>query len=241
MYLLLKCAVYNGTGKTNFQARKEFRGSILKQMNEAYEYINLHNNQHSTIDKLKRVDNPDYPFYAIREALLNAIVHRDYDYSGSVLINIFDDRIEFVSIGGLIKELTLLDIMGGVSQTRNTIVANVFYRLELIESYGTGIQRIIESYEGSNRQPVFSPAPASFVVALPNRNFTLIEEQDNNMSSEEKVLHLLRIQGEIRRRDIEKLLGCSSFPASKILTSLMRQDRITRRGSARATKYILKK
>ncbi len=62
----------------------------------------------------------------------------------------------------MVKGFTLIDIMGGVSQTRNTIVANIFYRLELIESYGTGIQRIIESYEGNKNQPEFLPGPASF-------------------------------------------------------------------------------
>lgn len=236
----IKCAVYKGTGKTNFQGRKEFNGSILRQMDEAYEYINLLNNKNSTIDNLKRVDHPDYPEYAIREALLNTIVHRDYDYSGSVLINIFDNRIELVSIGGLVKGLTLIDIMAGVSQTRNTIVANIFYRLELIESYGTGIQRIIESYEGNIMQPVFSPAPASFLVVLPNQNYIAENVKDEVLSNEDKVLNLLKTKGEIIRRDIEELLGCSAFPATKILNSLLKQNKIIKMGSARATRYILK-
>lgn len=237
----IKCAVYSGTGKTNFQARNEFAGSILKQMDEAYEYINLLNNKHSTINNLKRIDHLDYPSYAIREALLNTIVHRDYNYSGSILINIFDNRIEFVSIGGLVKGLTLIDIMGGVSQTRNTVVANVFYRLELIESYGTGIQRIIESYNDMKMQPVFSPAPASFVVILPNQNYFIVEVTSEIISNEDKILNLLKSKGEVNRRDIELLLGCSAFPASKLLNALLKQDKIARIGIARATKYILRK
>lgn len=163
----IKCAVYEGTGKTRFKMRKEFFGSVLKQMDEAYEFISLNNNLNSTIEGLKRIDNPDYPTYALREALLNTIVHRDYDYSGSTLINIYDDRMEFVSIGELVKGITIEDIMGGVSQSRNVLLANVFYRLELIESYGTGIRRIIESCEGCMVQPIFTAAPASFVVTLP--------------------------------------------------------------------------
>ena len=163
----IKCAVYEGVGKTAFKTRKEFSGSVLKQMDEAYEFISLNNNLNTTIEGLKRVDHPDYPPYALREALLNAIVHRDYDYSGSILINIYEDRIEFVSIGGLVKGMTMQDILGGVSQSRNMVLANVFYRLKLIESYGTGIRRIIESYEGCLEQPVFALAPASFVVTLP--------------------------------------------------------------------------
>lgn len=236
----IKCAVYNGTGKTKFQTRKEFIGSILKQVDEAYEYINLFNNKNSTIDNLKRVDHLDYPEYAIREALLNTIVHREYDYSGSILINIFDDRIEFVSIGGLVKGLTLIDIMGGVSQTRNTIIANIFYRLELIESYGTGIQRIIESYEGKEMQPVFSPRPASFLVTIPNMNYINKDIKDETLSDEDKVLNLLNAKSEIKRRDIEKLLGCSAFPATNILNKLIKDNKIIRTGNARTTRYILK-
>ena len=81
----------------------------------------------------------------MREALLNAVVHRDYDYSGSIIINIYDDRMEFISLGGLVKGLTLQDIQSGASQPRNMVIANIFYRLDLIESYGTGIQKIMEA------------------------------------------------------------------------------------------------
>jgi ATP-dependent DNA helicase RecG len=173
----MKCAVYEGIGKTKFKARKEFFGSILKQADEAYEYIKLNNNQNSTFRGLKRIDHPDYPDYALREALLNTIVHRDYDYSASTIINIFDNRIEFVSLGGLVKGITIEDILGGVSQPRNIIIAAIFYRLELIEAYGTGIQRIMESYEGCVQKPIFKPAPASFVVTLP--------KMDNNVPATE--------------------------------------------------------
>ena len=105
----------------------------------------MNNGLHSTFEGLRRIDNLDYPEAALREALLNAVVHRDYDYSGSIIINIYDDRMEFISLGGLVKGLTLQDIQGGASQPRNMVIANIFYRLDLIKSYGTGIQKIMES------------------------------------------------------------------------------------------------
>lgn len=76
---------------------------------------------------------------ALREALLNAIVHRDYSISSSTLISIFDDRIAIVTIGGLVRGVSFEDIMLGVSVLRNQHLANVFYRLKLIEAYGTGM------------------------------------------------------------------------------------------------------
>ena len=83
------------------------------------------------------MDIRDYPPEAVREALLNALVHRDYAFSGPTLISIFEDRIEFVTIGGLARGIGLEDIRLGVSVLRNPDLANIFYRLRLIEAYGT--------------------------------------------------------------------------------------------------------
>lgn len=235
----IKCAVYEGTGKMKFKARKEFSGSILKQMSDVYDYVSMSNNLNSTFDGLKRVDHPDYPPFAIREALLNTIVHRDYDYSGSTLINIFDDRIEFVSLGGLVKGITIEDIMGGVSQPRNTIIADVFYRLELIESYGTGIKRILESYENSSQKPVFHPAPASFIVTLPKMIGDNGNSEKDGLTKEEIVLSHIATKKVVSRKDVETLLSCSRFPAMTILNKLLCEGKIMKTGSARASRYTI--
>ena len=236
---IIRCAVYEGTGKSKFKTRKEFFGSILKQLDDMFSFLSLNNNLRSTFDGLRRIDYADYPEEALREALLNAVVHRDYDYSGSIIINIYDDRMEFISLGGLVKGLTLEDIKGGVSQPRNTVIANVFYRLELIESYGTGIQRMLESYAGSGFEPEFAPAPASFVVTLPNRNAGKSQADNLDLSREETVLRLLTERGSISRKDVEQILGCSSFPANQVLKLLLEQGRIVKTGAARGTRYIL--
>lgn len=237
---IIRCAVYEGTGKNQFKTRREFSGSILKQMDDAYSFLSLNNNLRTTFDGLRRIDHADYPEEAMREALVNAVVHRDYDYSGSIIINIYDDRMEFISLGGLVKGLTLADIKSGVSQPRNAVIANVFYRLELIESYGTGIQKILESYAGLGIEPKFSPAPASFVVTLPNRNTAETTAIDPGLSREENILRLMAKQGAVTRKDVEQLLGCSSFPANKALAALVKQGKIIRTGAARGTKYVLK-
>mgnify|MGYP002510984225 CR=1 FL=1 len=237
---IIRCAVYEGTGKNKFKTRKEFSGSILKQMDDAYSFLSLNNNLRATFDGLRRIDHADYPEEAMREALVNAVVHRDYDYSGSIIINIYDDRMEFISLGGLVKGLTLADIRGGVSQPRNAVIANVFYRLELIESYGTGIQKILESYAGCGIEPKFAPAPASFVVTLPNRNTAEAAASDPGLSREENILRLMAKQGAVTRKDVEQLLGCSSFPANKALAALVEQGKIVKTGAARGTKYVLK-
>ncbi len=232
----IKCAVYDGVGKTQFKMRKEYNGSILKQMNEAYEYISLSNNLNSTFDGLKRVEHPDYPEFAVREALINAIVHRDYDYSGSIIVNIFDDRIEFVSLGGLVKGITIEDIKNGISQARNTVIANVFYRLKLIESYGTGVKRIMEAYQKEAVQPSFNTATASFAVTLPK----MINRINDNMSDRDKALSIFKTKDKVTRKDIETHLGCSKSVAVKLLNSLIEEGLIAKSGEARSVVYRIK-
>ena len=94
----------------------------------------------ATFSGLDRTDRRDYPEDALRESLLNSIVHRDYSFSGSNLVNIYEDRIEFVSLGGLVSGLELESIFLGVSQSRNPNLAAVFYRMRLIESASVKIQ-----------------------------------------------------------------------------------------------------
>lgn len=134
----IKVAVFQGTDQSVFKDRREFTGSLMQQMNEVYDFIDFRNQTRATIEKLLRIDVRDYPEIAVREALLNLLVHRDYSFSASALINIYTDRIEFVSIGGLMPGIDLEDIMAGISICRNQDLSNVFCRLRLIEAYGTG-------------------------------------------------------------------------------------------------------
>lgn len=112
----------------------------------------------------------DYPEIAIREALLNLLVHREYSFSASALISLYEDRIEFVSIGGLMPEIELEDILAGISICRNPDLANIFYRLQLIEAYGTGISKIMKAYEGTNTRPRIETTKNTFKIILPNVN-----------------------------------------------------------------------
>lgn len=85
---------------------------------------------------------------------MNLLVHRDYAFHASGLISVYTDRIEFVSIGGLLPGILLEDVMAGVSVCRNQNLANVFYRLRLIEAYGTGIKKIMNAYGGTELTPL---------------------------------------------------------------------------------------
>ena len=122
----IKVALFQGIDKEIFRDRKEFSGSILKQLEDVYEFIDLVNRTKASFSGLNRTDKRDYPEEAVREALLNSVVHRDYSFSASNLINIYEDRMEFVSLGGLVSGLELESIFLGVSQSRNPIWQLVF-------------------------------------------------------------------------------------------------------------------
>lgn len=123
----IKAAVFEGSTKEIFKDRFEFSGSLLKQMKDVYSFLNRYNRTNSEITGLKRTDT-EYPEIALR-ALLNSIVHKEYSYSSSTLISVFDDKIEIVTIGGLTKGLSEDDIMLGVSILRNRNLANIFIAL----------------------------------------------------------------------------------------------------------------
>jgi ATP-dependent DNA helicase RecG len=231
----IKCAIYNGQSKLAFRDRKEFNGSILKQLDEVYEYIHLQNKIESHFQGLRRVEEADYPYYAIREALINAVVHRDYSFSGSILIHIFEDRMEIVSVGGLVAGLTMEDIFLGISETRNKNLAACFYRLKLIESYGTGIQRMKESYQNYAVGPAFKASDHAFVVTLPNVNYKVHSE-----TNEEKALAIIKVKGIAGRKEIEKELGLSKSSVTIILNKLLTEGKIKQEGNARNTSYRLK-
>ncbi|MCL1804691.1 MAG: putative DNA binding domain-containing protein [Clostridiales bacterium] len=166
----IKAAVFSDERNTVFRARKEFTGSVFTQMEEAFAYLELNNQNRSVINGLARIDHWDYPGDALREALINALIHRDYSFSGSIIININEKRMEFISLGGLLPGLTPEDIRSGISQLRNRSLAGIFHRLNFIESYGTGIRRIYALYEDCPAKPEIAVTPNSFKIILPNRN-----------------------------------------------------------------------
>ncbi len=167
---IIKCAVAGDTKNHRFKGREEFSGSILIQMSEALGFLKFSNSLSSKIEGLHRVDTQSYPQEALREALLNAVIHRDYDMGSPVIINVFPQEMEFISVGGLVKGLTLEDVCAGVSHARNEVIAQVFYRLTLVEMFGTGLRAIMKSYEDFPVKPNFIANQKSFIVKLPDKN-----------------------------------------------------------------------
>lgn len=236
----IKLAVFLGDSKSIFKTRREFTGSLLKQLNDAYEFIDLTNNMQATFEGLLRVDERDYPPEAVRETLLNTIVHRDYSFSASALISIFDNRMEFVSIGGLVRGITEEDIMTGMSISRNENLANVFYRLRLIEAYGTGITKIFAAYDPYNFSPTIEITPNVFKITLPNvHSYQDAAQSSMKLSqSEQALMRLFKGSDSISREEVQVSLAISQAMAIRLLRGLQDKGIVKRTGAGKRTQYI---
>ena len=245
-----KIAVFNDEFCTEFRDSKEFGGSVFKQFEDSINYLALCNKTVSTIKGVVRTDKQDYPEEAIREALLNALVHRDYSFSGSIIINVNDSKMEFISLGGLLSGLSTEDIRIGVSQTRNKKLAEVFHRLRLIESYGTGIRRIFKLYENCPVQPSIEVTANAFKIVLPNMNAgdaiaevvpETVKEKPAVITPQMKtVMDYLTEYGEMTDEDLQELLNIKKTRAYLLARQMNENGLIDIIGRGAAKKYRLK-
>ncbi|WP_316610268.1 RNA-binding domain-containing protein [uncultured Ruminococcus sp.] len=218
----IKAAVFADEDNTSFLDSKEFTGSILRQLDDAYSYLMLNNRNNAEFKGLERVEHYSYPQEALREALLNALVHRDYAFSGSIIININESQIEFISLGGLLPGLSAEDIQNGISQPRNPKLAEVFHRLRLIESYGTGIRRIFTLYRDCEKKPEIIVTPNTFKLILPNRNYYSTDKSEEKALNDQQrtILQHIERNGAITEETVQKLLGVKRTRAYVILKEM---------------------
>lgn len=245
-----KIAVFGDEENIMFKDAKEFGGSIFKQLEDSFAYLTLCNRTAATFKGLERVELSDYPEEALREALLNALVHRDYSYSGSIIINVNDACIEFISIGGLLPGLSADDIRSGISQPRNRKLAEIFHRLKLIESYGTGIRKIYAFYKDCAAQPCIEITPNTFKLILPNMNVNITMESAPKVAENipaaitpqmKTVIDYLAEYGEMTDEDLQELLNIKKTRAYLLARQMHENGLIDIVGRGMAKRYRLKR
>ena len=241
----IKLAVFQGSTKnTVFRDRAEFSGSLFRQLDEAYAALDRYNATRADFRGLKRIDTRDYPPDAVREALLNAVVHRDYAYSGSTLISIFDDRFEIVTLGGLPRGIARSDIMMGVSVPRNPRLANVFYRLRLIEAFGTGMFKIKESYGGRPLPDFIEISDNAFKITLPNVNAQHDAAKEAAQaptaplsSLQQQILDFFKTHGRATRAQVQMEFGLSQSETNRKIKHLLDSGALIKCGAGKNTSY----
>ena len=259
------CTRWNGLTKANGRMDAlddvEIEGSLLIQLQEAESFIRRNSKKKWLKKGTHRVEFPDYPERAVTEALVNAIIHRDYMILGSeVHVDMFDDRLEIYSPGGmpdgsLIQEKSLENLS---SKRRNPIIADVFSRMDLMERRGSGLRKILDSYTSSDNYseeylPKFQSSDHDFRVILTNLNFeegnVAIKRGDNvaikrgdNVAITNREAEILAIASRnetFKTKDIEEELGIKSTRARKLISQLVSKGLIEAIGQNRSRYYRL--
>ena len=219
--------------------------SILEQFDKAIEFYHKHINIREIIKGAYRETIEEIPLVAYREAIANAIVHREYMLESDTRVEIFDDRAEIISPGGLpigITEAEYLD--GRVSIPRNRIIADIFLRLGIIERLATGIRRIREYYKNSGVNPEFLIAQNSIKVILPkinhktNSSEPLNKFETNLNENELKIMKYINSDGRITRKEAENILSLKKTQTAQILTEMVDKGVLLKVGAGRNTNYV---
>ncbi|MDR1206564.1 MAG: putative DNA binding domain-containing protein, partial [Peptococcaceae bacterium] len=231
----VKVAVFEGTSKSVFKSRKEFGGSLIQQLYDVVEYVDYFNFVQAKIGKVRRVERRDYPVDAIREAVLNMLVHREYALSASSFVNVYDDRLEFLSVGGLVPGISLDAALSGVSHTRNEGIARIFYRLELVEAYGTGIIRIMDGYADCERKPEIHVTDTSFMLILPNTRY---ETANAPLDEQERIIMaLIERDGYATTKSLGEALGLGATRSYNVLTRMVDTGKLTANRNGHRIEY----
>lgn len=228
---VVRCARFKGTDTREIIDDKELDGPLFYLADEVMQFFKRHINRGANIEGLQRDEAYEYPKVAIREAIINAICHRDYSVPGSdVKFAIFDDRIEITNPGGLPGRLSIDDLGRGISEIRNPVITRIFHQAGLIEKLGTGYQRISSVLEEWGLpEPKLRDTGTFFKIT-----FRLKESLETKLAGvelgedAEKILETIKSEGSITLKEAEKLIKKSRPTARKKLKSLVDQGVVRR-------------
>ena len=259
----LFCTRWNGltkaSGLQDALDDAEYTGSLITLLEEGEAFVkrNSHKGWFKAPDQ--RIELPDYPERAVEEGIVNALIHRDYLVVGSeVHIDMFDDRLEIYSPGGMFDGINVQDrdLMQIPSQSRNPIIADMFSRLHFMERRGSGIKKIIKEYKAQYKysddmQPEFVSEHGGFFLTLKNLNYRLSEKEKIKGEDREKkrediirervelVFNATSENPDITIKELSSLLNISKKQAETAIKKLKDANRIHRDGSDHDGKWII--
>ena len=235
-----RCGRFKGTEPIEFIDMKVFDGNIIDQREDAIEFVKEHIRLHAKIIGTERVEKWEYPIEAIREAITNAICHRDFEMSANVQVRIFDDRVVIWGCGDLPKPLKLADLRRRhKSVLRNFLIGRCFFLIKFIEQWGTGTNRIITAcQEHGLPEPLFEEFSGGLVVTL--RKYHLTEDTLRILNErQKKIVEYLREHGRINRKACMDLLDTSKDTAYRELSDLLKRGVVSRTGKGKNINYTL--
>ncbi|CCV63782.1 Transcriptional regulator [Alteracholeplasma palmae J233] len=254
---IVKFAVYKDNTRVEFKVKKEFAGSYLRIIDNVLDYAEIYNDTSAKIVDYQpqRVELKSYPAPSIRETLLNALCHCDFSFRSNIKIEFFNDRLEVTSPGNIYGGYTLEDVLSGKQSMRNPNLVNILDKMDFIENYATGLERIMEAYKPYKITPKFEVSGNFFRVILPNMNYSLgnmIEEKPTNMSPnvtksnqtlsnvQNKIIEQIRKDSNITVSELSEIIGKERRTILRNIKKLKEQGLLDRKDDEYSGSWILK-
>jgi len=209
------------------------KGTLFEQFDESFDFIMERLNKSFKIEKRKREEHWEIPPIAIREVLMNAILHRNYHINAPIKISIYSDRIEFFSPGGFPGPIDPSELESGITYVRNTAIAKVLWEAQYIEKMGSGFITLFKCYRKEGLLPPEVKEGTNFVKCILPRTHTDAVKED----IEGLILSLFKIADEISRADIIHQLNIPRTSVGRVLNKLIESGKLARHGKGPATKY----
>jgi ATP-dependent DNA helicase RecG len=240
------CALYKGTDKAYILDAKELNGDIVSNVDDAIVFLKKHLRVSYKIETLQRENILELPEDALREAVVNAVCHRDYFEKGArVMVEIYDDRVDIVSPGGACKGITN-ENFGTVSITRNSVLASMLYRIGYIEQMGTGILRMKNATREANvSEPEFDFSNffrVTFRRNVPAQSTAPIDWQAIKTADRKSIiLAYIKKHARVTASEIATNMGLSKSRIRVILQEMVSDRTIEKVGNNRYAYYVLKR
>ena len=259
----IQCARFKGTDRVTFIDKKDFSGPLLDQVENAYNFVLGHINMGITIDGLYRKEQYELPEKAVRELILNAVIHRNYMMNSSIQVAVYDDRLEVSSPGSLYGTLTLAEALEGRSSIRNKVIADVCDKLDIIEGWGTGLRRIIDSckeigiappefleigdlFRINFYRPSYSKSDDKATKSSRSDDKATINVKSDdkatiNISYQEKIIAYVAKHPNVKTQDIALHIGLKLTRTKEYIYQLVEEEKLVPFGSNRNRTYSVKK
>lgn len=259
LHVTTQCGVFKGTTKAIFVDRREYTGPIWEQIDEAFQFVLRNIHLGATIVGIYRQDIYEIPPDAIRELIINAMVHRSYLDHGTIQVAVYDNRLEITSPGKLPMGQTMERIKEGYSKIRNEALAHAFAYMNLIEHWGSGIPRIIDKVKAAGlREPEFIGGKIDLRINIYRGQVdgTIVDLNDPNaavkppvnrretadkMPANEQEQQIYKYVSEnvgITTAQAMKLLGIKQRRAREVLVKMVENGWLKKEGASRSTIYV---
>ena len=237
----------------------EYSGSIISLLQEAIAFVARNSKKAWMKLPDDRQEMPEYPERAVLESVVNALIHRDYlEYGSEVHIDMFDDRLEIYSPGGMMDGTMVqnLDVLSVPSRRRNPVIADIFNRLHYMDRRGSGFKKIVEDYQmyanvSNGAKPVFKSELSSFFITLPNLQY-VVKGQDGTKDvtkdvikdvtkEQADILDVMRDNPNVKTAEMSQRIGLTQRHILRLIKELTDKEVIRRDGGRRYGKWMILK